>query len=219
MGRLRYLTAGESHGPALVAILEGLPAGLPVSTTAIESELARRRHGYGRGPRMKVERDELEILSGVRAGKTLGSPVALVVRNSEWAKWAHVMPIEGEVGGRPLTRPRPGHADLPGMLKYDFEDARDVLRVCTQYELRDQLTDGAVNTVATVPCPDPAVHYNRGKVFVTTDGTSVTFVSDDDITEPVATYDPTASPWEPPYPSGYLLMPDGTRYRIDDGAV
>ena len=127
MGRLRYLTAGESHGPALVAILEGLPAGLPVSAQAIEGELARRRHGYGRGPRMKVERDELQILSGVRAGTTLGGPVALAIRNSEWAKWAHVMPIEGDAGGRPLTRPRPGHADLPGMLKYDFEDARNVL--------------------------------------------------------------------------------------------
>ena len=127
MGRLRYLTAGESHGPALVAILEGLPVGLPVSAEAIGDELARRRHGYGRGPRMKVERDELEILSGVRAGTTLGSPVALAIRNSEWAKWAHVMPVEGEAGGRPLTRPRPGHADLPGMLKYDFEDARNVL--------------------------------------------------------------------------------------------
>ncbi len=127
MGRLRYLTAGESHGPALVAILEGLPAGLPVSSTAIENELARRRHGYGRGPRMNVERDELQILSGVRAGMTLGSPVALAIRNSEWAKWAHVMPAEGEAGGRSLTRPRPGHADLPGMLKYDFQDARNVL--------------------------------------------------------------------------------------------
>ncbi|MGI8708837.1 MAG: chorismate synthase [Actinomycetota bacterium] len=127
MGRLRYLTAGESHGPALVAILEGLPAGLPVSSTAIENELARRRHGYGRGPRMNVERDELQILSGVRAGMTLGSPVTLAIRNSEWAKWAHVMPAEGEAGGRSLTRPRPGHADLPGMLKYDFQDARNVL--------------------------------------------------------------------------------------------
>ncbi|MDQ5816160.1 MAG: chorismate synthase [Actinomycetota bacterium] len=127
MGRLRYLTAGESHGQALVAILEGLPAGLPVSSTAIEDELTRRRHGYGRGPRMNVERDELQILSGVRAGMTLGSPVAVAIRNSEWAKWVHVMPAEGEAGGRSLTRPRPGHADLPGMLKYDFEDARNVL--------------------------------------------------------------------------------------------
>lgn len=128
MSRLRYLTAGESHGPGLVAILEGLPAGIPVSVKDIVDELARRRHGYGRGPRMKIERDEVEVLSGVRGGRTLGTPVAVVVRNSEYErKWAHVMPIEGEPGGRPLTRPRPGHADLPGMLKYDFDDARNVL--------------------------------------------------------------------------------------------
>ena len=127
MGRLRFLTAGESHGPALVAILEGLPAGVPVSMKAVQDELARRRHGHGRGPRMKVETDALDIVAGVRGGATLGSPVAVVIRNSEWEKWRHVMPVEGEPGGRPLTRPRPGHADLPGMLKYDFDDARDVL--------------------------------------------------------------------------------------------
>ena len=127
MGKLRYLTAGESHGPGLVAILEGLPAGLPVAVKDIADELARRRHGYGRGPRMQIEKDALEVLSGVRAGETLGSPVAILIRNSEWAKWSHVMPVEGDAGGRELTRPRPGHADLPGMLKYDFDDARNVL--------------------------------------------------------------------------------------------
>ncbi|MGH2752936.1 MAG: chorismate synthase [Actinomycetota bacterium] len=127
MGRLQYLTAGESHGKALVAILEGMPAGLPVSVKAIEDELARRRHGYGRGPRMKIERDALDIVSGVRGGLTLGSPIGVVIANSEWAKWSHVMPVEGAVSGRELTRPRPGHADLPGMLKYEFDDARNVL--------------------------------------------------------------------------------------------
>jgi chorismate synthase len=127
MSRLRFLTAGESHGPALVGVLEGLPAGVPVSLKAIGDELARRRHGYGRGPRMRVEGDALEVLGGVRGGLTLGSPVALLIRNSEWAKWTHVMPVEGVPGGRALTRPRPGHADLPGMLKYDFDDARNVL--------------------------------------------------------------------------------------------
>ena len=127
MTHLRYLTAGESHGAALVAILEGLPAGLPVSVKAIEDELARRRHGYGRGPRMKIEKDAFEITSGVRGGSTLGTPVGVVIRNTEWEKWSHVMPVEGAPGGRELTRPRPGHADLPGMLKYDFDDARNVL--------------------------------------------------------------------------------------------
>ena len=127
MGRLRYLTAGESHGRALVAILEGLPAGVPMSLKAVSDELTRRRHGYGRGPRMKIEKDALEIVAGVRGGLTLGSPVGVVISNSEWEKWVHVMPLEGEPGGRGLTKPRPGHADLPGMLKYDFDDARNVL--------------------------------------------------------------------------------------------
>lgn len=127
MGRLRFLTAGESHGRALVGILEGLPAGLAIGTEGMQRELARRRMGYGRGPRMKFEADELEILSGLRGGLTLGSPLAVLIRNSEWDKWSHVMAPEGPTGGRRLTEPRPGHADLPGMLKYDFDDARNVL--------------------------------------------------------------------------------------------
>lgn len=127
MGRLRYLTAGESHGRALVAILEGLPSGLSISQRSIEDELARRRLGYGRGPRMKIERDALDIVAGVRGGVTLGSPVAVVINNSEWEKWAHVMPVEGTAAGNELTRPRPGHADLVGMIKYGFTDARNVL--------------------------------------------------------------------------------------------
>ena len=127
MGRLRYLTAGESHGRALLAILEGLPAGVPISEKAIQDELTRRRAGHGRGPRMKIEKDALEIVAGVRSGKSIGSPLGVTIANTEWEKWAHVMPVEGEPGGRPLTRPRPGHADLPGMLKYGFDDARNVL--------------------------------------------------------------------------------------------
>ena len=144
MGRLRYLTAGESHGPGLVAILEGLPAGLPISSKQISDELTRRRHGYGRGPRMKVEADALEILSGVRGGLTLGSPVSVVIRNTEWEKWAHVMPVEGSPGGRELTRPRPGHADLPGMLKYDFDDARNVLERASARETAARVALAAV---------------------------------------------------------------------------
>ena len=145
MSRLRYLTAGESHGPALVAILEGAPAGVPVSLKQIADELTRRRHGYGRGPRMKIEKDDLEILSGVRGGLTLGTPVSIVIRNSEYAKkWAHVMPVEGSVGGRPLTRPRPGHADLPGMLKYDFDDARNVLERASARETAARVGIGAI---------------------------------------------------------------------------
>jgi chorismate synthase len=145
VSRLRYLTAGESHGPALVAILEGLPAGLPVAPKHIADELTRRRHGYGRGPRMKIEKDDFEILSGVRGGLTLGSPLAVMIRNTEYEKkWSHVMPVEGSTGGRPLTRPRPGHADLPGMLKYDFDDARNVLERASARETAARVAIGAV---------------------------------------------------------------------------
>ena len=144
MGRLRYLTAGESHGRALVAILEGLPAGLPVSLKAVADELTRRRHGYGRGPRMKIEKDALDIVAGVRGGVTLGSPLGIVISNSEWEKWAHVMPLEGEPGGRDLTKPRPGHADLPGMLKYDFDDARNVLERASARETAARVAIAAI---------------------------------------------------------------------------
>ncbi|MGH2827838.1 MAG: chorismate synthase [Actinomycetota bacterium] len=144
MSRLRYLTAGESHGQALVAILEGLPSHLPVSVKDIADELTRRRAGYGRGPRMKIEKDGLEILSGVRAGETLGTPVGIVIRNTEWAKWQHVMPVEGDAGGRELTRPRPGHADLAGMLKYDFDDARNVLERASARETAARVAIGTL---------------------------------------------------------------------------
>ncbi len=125
---LRFLTSGESHGPGLVTIVEGLPAGLPVSAEAIGAELARRRLGHGRGKRMAIERDELEIMGGVRFGSTLGGPVAVAIRNTEWPKWREEMsPEPGGGARRRMTAPRPGHADLAGMLKYDTRDARDVL--------------------------------------------------------------------------------------------
>jgi len=124
---LRFLTAGESHGPGLVTIVEGLPAGLQVSAEGIAAELARRRLGYGRGRRMALEKDELEILGGVRFGATLGSPVAVVIRNTEWPKWEQEMSTTPGTSQRPLQTPRPGHADLAGMIKYDTHDARDIL--------------------------------------------------------------------------------------------
>jgi chorismate synthase len=132
---LRWLTAGESHGRALVALCEGLPAGIEISTADLALALARRRAGYGRGARMKFEQDEVELTGGVRHGRTLGGPVAIRIGNSEWPKWETVMsadPVDAEIlaaqaRNAPLTRPRPGHADLAGMQKYGHDDARAVL--------------------------------------------------------------------------------------------
>ncbi|MEU6284081.1 chorismate synthase [Streptomyces sp. NPDC047028] len=152
MSRLRWLTAGESHGPALVATLEGLPAGVPITTEMVADHLARRRLGYGRGARMKFERDEVTFLGGVRHGLTLGSPVAVMVGNTEWPKWEQVMaadPVDAEILGglarnAPLTRPRPGHADLAGMQKYGFEEARPILERASARETAARVALGAV---------------------------------------------------------------------------
>ena len=143
---LRFLTAGESHGPALVVTVEGLPAGLPVLADDLADELARRRLGYGRGPRMRFERDEVELLGGIRHGRTLGSPVAVLIRNSEWAtgKWAEEMSAAPGETASPLTRPRPGHADLAGMQKYGFVDARDVLERASARETAARVVAGAL---------------------------------------------------------------------------
>ncbi|RMI38097.1 chorismate synthase [Streptomyces triticirhizae] len=152
MSRLRWLTAGESHGPALVATLEGLPAGVPITTDLVADALARRRLGYGRGARMKFERDEVTFLGGVRHGRTLGSPVAIMVGNTEWPKWEKVMaadPVDpaelAELArNAPLTRPRPGHADLAGMQKYGVDDARPVLERASARETAARVALGAV---------------------------------------------------------------------------
>ena len=144
---LRFLTAGESHGPALVATLEGMVAGVPVSGKQIRAELTRRRGGYGRGTRMKLEEDRLEILGGVRHGRTIGSPIALVIHNTEWPKWQRIMSAEeedAELEDPALSRPRPGHADLTGMLKYGFPDARPVLERASARETAARVAIGAV---------------------------------------------------------------------------
>ncbi len=144
---LRYLTAGESHGQALVVTLEGLPAGLAVLEADVQLELGRRRLGYGRGPRMRFEQDSLKLLGGIRHGRTLGSPVAIEVGNSEWErsdKWHEEMsPAPGKTKS-PLTQPRPGHADLAGMQKYGFDDARDVLERASARETAARVAAGAV---------------------------------------------------------------------------
>ncbi|WCO65172.1 chorismate synthase [Iamia majanohamensis] len=147
---LRFLTAGESHGRALVVIVEGLPAGLEVAVADIQAELARRRLGYGRGPRMRFEVDDVTITSGVRHGRTLGSPVAVEVRNTEWdrnpERWQREMSVAAEDGPTqaPLTQPRPGHADLAGMQKYDFVDSRDVLERASARETAARVVAGTL---------------------------------------------------------------------------
>ncbi|MFY7950157.1 MAG: chorismate synthase [Gemmatimonas sp.] len=150
MSTLRFTTAGESHGPALVAILEGIPAGVPLLAADVDSELARRQQGYGRGRRMQIETDRIEFLSGVRAGETLGSPVAMLVRNSDWKNWVEIMdpaPRDGDQEGlrkRHVTRVRPGHADLTGLLKYDRSDARDILERASARETTARVAAGAL---------------------------------------------------------------------------
>src|SRR5512142_2079232 len=144
---LRFLTAGESHGKALVVIIEGLPAGLPLTVEEIQGELARRRLGYGRGPRMRFEQDEVTLLGGVRHGRTLGSPVAIEIGNTEWVKsdkWHEEMSPAPGATKSPLTQPRPGHADLAGMQKYGFDDARDVLERASARETAARVAAGAL---------------------------------------------------------------------------
>jgi chorismate synthase len=141
---LRFLTAGESHGRALVVVVEGLPAGLPVQAADIAEELARRRLGYGRGPRMRFEADEISLVGGIRHGRTLGSPVAIEIANTEWPKWVEEMSPEPGEPSKVLTQPRPGHADLPGMLKYGFEDARDVLERASARETAARVAAGTL---------------------------------------------------------------------------
>ncbi len=152
---LRWLTAGESHGPALVAVLEGLPAGVPVTSSDIATQLARRRLGYGRGARMKFEQDQVTLLGGVRHGVSLGGPFAVEIGNTEWPKWEQIMApdppdaataeaLRTQARNAPLTRPRPGHADLAGMQKYGFDDARPVLERASARETAARVALGTV---------------------------------------------------------------------------
>ncbi|MGW6690555.1 chorismate synthase [Streptomyces sp. NPDC054961] len=152
MSRLRWLTAGESHGRALVATLEGLPSGVPITTESVAADLARRRLGHGRGARMKFEEDEVTFLGGVRHGLTMGGPVAIMVGNTEWPKWEKVMaadPVDPQelaqlARNAPLTRPRPGHADLAGMQKYALDEARPVLERASARETAARVALGTV---------------------------------------------------------------------------
>jgi chorismate synthase len=141
---LRFLTAGESHGRALVVTVEGLPAGLPITVEEIQSELGRRRLGYGRGPRMRFEQDDVTLLGGVRHGVTLGSPVAVMIANTEWPKWEKEMDPAPGATEKPLHQPRPGHADLAGMQKYGFDEARNVLERASARETAARVAAGTL---------------------------------------------------------------------------
>lgn len=141
---LRFFTAGESHGPCLTAIIEGLPAGLSIDIDKINRDLARRQQGYGRGGRMKIEQDTAEVLSGMRFGETLGSPVTLAIRNKDWANWGGRMAAFGEPEGKQVLEARPGHADLTGTLKYDREDIRDILERASARETAARVAVGGI---------------------------------------------------------------------------
>ena len=147
---LRFTTAGESHGPALISVLEGMPAGVPLLAEQVNTDLARRQQGYGRGRRMQIETDAVEFLSGVRAGETIGSPISMLIRNRDWSNWQEIMdpaPRDTDAAGprrRAVTRVRPGHADLTGILKYDREDARDILERASARETTSRVAAGAI---------------------------------------------------------------------------
>jgi chorismate synthase len=145
---LRFETAGESHGECLVATLTGLPAGIPISLDTINRELWRRQQGYGRGGRMKIEKDQVEIVAGVRHSQTIGSPIAILLRNNDWKNWTEALPVEDIDGAedkrKPVTRPRPGHADLAGALKYNFHDARYILERASARETTARVAVGAL---------------------------------------------------------------------------
>jgi chorismate synthase len=145
---LRFETAGESHGECLVATLTGLPAGIPVSLDTINRELCRRQQGYGRGGRMKIESDRVEIVAGVRHSQTIGSPIAIIIRNNDWKNWTEALPVEDMDGAedkrKPVTRPRPGHADLAGCIKYNFQDARYILERASARETTARVAVGAL---------------------------------------------------------------------------
>ncbi len=145
---LRFETAGESHGECLIATLTGLPAGIPITLKNVDHELWRRQQGYGRGGRMKIETDSAEIVSGVRHSRTIGSPIAMIIRNRDWKNWTDVLPVEslpeGEGKDKPVTRPRPGHADLAGAIKYNFPDARYILERASARETTARVAVGAI---------------------------------------------------------------------------
>lgn len=199
---MRYLTAGESHGPQLTTILEGLPAGMPLVADDINTELARRQQGYGRGRRMQIEKDQVVITSGVRHGKTLGSPIAMVVKNRDWTHWTNIMGIEPltdmneEDVKRKITRPRPGHADLNGAIKYGHRDLRNVLERSSARETTVRVAAGAVaKKLLSLVGVDIAAHVTQIGAVKAAVGPALTLESIKEQAEasPVRCVDPEAS--------------------------
>ena len=141
---IRYITAGESHGPGLTCIIEGLPANIEIDLARVNHELSRRQQGYGRGKRMQIEKDKVEVLGGIRFNKTLGSPVSFLLRNNDWKNWTEIMAIEDGTSKKVVSKPRPGHADLSGAMKYDFKDMRNVLERSSARETAMRVAAGAL---------------------------------------------------------------------------
>jgi chorismate synthase len=194
---LTFRTAGESHGKALLALVEGVPAGLPISADAVDKDLGRRMQGHGRGARMKIEQDRIEWISGVRAGETIGSPIAMLIHNRDWANWEEVMSAEGtpgELRRRRVTRPRPGHADLVGVLKYDRVDARDILERASARETAARVAAGAVarRLLAEFGIDIGSHLVSLGGIRATVPAVLPTPLNDASDASPVRTLDPVA---------------------------
>jgi len=195
--RLTFRTAGESHGKALVALVEGVPAGLPIDAASVDHQLGRRMQGHGRGARMKIEQDRIEWISGVRAGETIGSPIAMLIHNRDWANWEEVMSAEGQQGElrrRRVTRPRPGHADLVGVLKYDRVDARDILERASARETAARVAAGAVarRLLAEFGIDIGSHLVSLGGIRATVPATLPLPLNDASDASPVRTLDPVA---------------------------
>ncbi|MEI2719489.1 MAG: chorismate synthase [Gemmatimonadales bacterium] len=194
---LTFRTAGESHGKALLALVEGVPAGLPITAEAVDRDLGRRMQGHGRGARMKIEQDRIEWISGVRAGETIGSPIAMLIHNRDWANWEEVMSAEGtpgELRRRRVTRPRPGHADLVGVLKYDRVDARDILERASARETAARVAAGAVarRLLAEFGIDIGSHLVSLGGIRATVPAVLPTPLNDASDASPVRTLDPVA---------------------------
>ena len=188
----RFLTAGESHGQCLTTIVEGIPAGLPINTDLIDKDLGRRQQGYGRGGRMKIETDKVEILSGVRFGQTLGDPITLKIQNKDWANWTEKMSVSGEMFGPKVTAVRPGHADLTGVKKYNRQDVRDILERASARETAARVAAGSLAKQLLHACHIKVVSHVTNIGGVTVDKSLIDYHELGETTSELNCYDPVA---------------------------